>query len=136
MPASALVRKGIVEAGIYSVRVVAVRGERRRKIGDVVVDVRRHEVRRLPQERHRCPARVPRGVLAAAGPALGSVPPQPPEGAPPRRSGVAPAPEVELPAWLPFEEPFGLPAALFFGAIAVALIALAGMAVAVARALR
>jgi hypothetical protein len=143
VPASALVRKGLVEAGVYAVRVVAVRGEQRRRIGDIVVDVRRREVRRLSGDRHRCRAAAPRGVLAAAGPAFGIGPAPPPaEGAraPLRRSGVASEREVELPPSPGLPSVIGdlpsLAAPVLYGAIGLVLIALAAIAVRVARAFR
>jgi hypothetical protein len=76
-------------------------------------------------------------VLLAAGPALGGpVAPERSDSPPQRRSDVAAAPEAERLSPLTVEEPSGLPVELFFGAIGLALIALPGMAVSVARALR
>ena len=83
--------------------------------------------------------------MLAAGPSLGGpVPPQSADGIPgrrgdvaaTRRGDVAAAPEVERLSPLPVGEPGDLPVELLFGAIALALIALAGMAVSVRRALR
>jgi hypothetical protein len=148
VPASTLVRRGIVEAGIYAVRVVSVRGERRQEVGEVVVAMGRRQVRRLPTSRHTCDAAAARGLLAALPSALGGGTPfsGPGEqggsagagaGSPASSGGVAAAPGIELPPQIPpLAEAPGPPGALVYGAVLLVLLALGGIAVSVARTLR
>jgi hypothetical protein len=147
VPASALVRKGLVEAGVYAVRVVAVRGERRQHVGDVVVRLGRLEVSRLERDRHRCSTVAARGVISALPSALGGAPPSSDaddENRPvsrnvkiPESGGVAAAPDIELPPQaLPFPDASGPPGALVYVAVGLALLALGGIAASVVRTLR
>ncbi len=142
VPASTLVRKGYIESGVYAVRVLAVRGGRSSKVGDVVVAVGPLQVRRLEQERHPCGISAARGLIAAFSAVLGGRPPSLSDrereaDGPGPAGGVAAAPEPELPpSPIPADEPPGLPLALVVGALAIFLLALGGATVAAIRTVR